>query len=99
MTENRNNGNEQQAGSRFSISNETETRIELLRKANKLFNETYEAIRSGLPQKGGSDNTEEADKVFSKYFGEAQELTRAVYQKYVADNIGDALLDHTNNVI
>lgn len=98
MEQNRTNG-EQRGDARFSISTETANRIELLRDANRLFNRTYEAIRSGLPEKPGSDNTEEADAIFSRYFGEAQKITREAYQRYVADNIGDALLDDTSNEI
>lgn len=98
MGQNRTNG-EQRGDARFSISTETANRIELLREANKLFNRTFESIRSTLPENGDSDNTKEADEIFSRYFGEAERVTREAYQKYVADNIGDALLDDTSNEI
>lgn len=97
MAQNNSNGNG--TGARFSISRETETRIELLRGANQLFNDTYESIRSGLPKRGVSDNTDRADDIFSKYFGEAQRITRAAYQQYMSDNIGDALLDGNSTEI
>ena len=98
MGQNSNNGT-MQSEARFTISTETANRIELLREANKLFNRTFESIRSTLPENGDSDNTKEADTIFSRYFGEAQRVTREAYQKYVADNIGDALLDDTSNEI
>ena len=97
MATNRNG--EQQAGVSFSISNETAKRIELLQKANRLFNETFEAIRSTFPTVEGNDNTAEADRAFSEYFGEAQKVTRDAYKRYVADAIGEALLDDTNTEI
>lgn len=93
----KNNG-EQQAGG-FSISTETAKRLEMLQQANRLFNETFEAIRSTLPTSEGNDNTAEADKVFSEYFGEAQKVTRDAYKRYVADAIDEALLDDTNTEI
>ena len=71
-----NKNGEQQAGVSFSISQETAKRIELLQKANRLFNETFEAIRSTFPTREGNDNTAEADKVFSEYFGDAEKVTR-----------------------
>ena len=45
------------------------------------------------------DNTAEADRAFSEYFGEAQKVTRDAYTRYVADAIGEALLDDTNTEI
>ena len=97
MATNNNNGGQQAGG--YSISKETAKRIELLQKANRLFNETFEAIRSTFPTTEGSDNTAEADRAFSEYFGEAQKVTRDAYTRYVADAIGEALLDDTNTEI
>lgn len=78
----------------FTISEETAELLAQLRTANELFNNTYECIRKRVPtSEEDEDGTKAADGIFSKYFGEAQKVTRDAYLKAIAGRIEDALLD------
>ena len=78
----------------FTISEETNELLLQLRTVNQLFDYTFETIRKRMPQtKEDEDGTKAADGIFSKYFGEAQKVTRDAYLKAIADRIEDALLD------
>lgn len=78
----------------FTISEETAELLAQLRTANELFNNTFEGIRKRVPtSEEDEDGTKAADEIFTKYFGEAQKVTRDAYLKAIADRIEDALLD------
>lgn len=78
----------------FTVTEETAELLEGLRNANKLFNDTFEDIRKRVPTtKEDEDGTKAADEIFSRYFGEAQKVTRDAYLKAIADRIEEALLD------
>lgn len=78
----------------FTVTEETAELLEGLRNANKLFNATFEDIRKRVPtSEEEEDGTKGADEIFTKYFGEAQKVTRDAYLKAIADRIEDALLD------
>jgi hypothetical protein len=78
----------------FTISEETSELLLQLRTVNQLFDCTFESIRKRVPtSKEDEDGTKGADEIFTKYFGEAQKVTRDAYLKAIADRIEDALLD------